>query len=51
MKKSLFDTLEKTIQGKILKNNEYLGFYSVDASSYQIIPKSSGNSKKRGRCN
>lgn len=39
MKKSLLDTLQQTVQGTILKNKEYLRFYSVDASSYQIIPK------------
>ena len=39
MKNLLLDTLQQTIQGKILENIEYLKFYSVDASSYQIIPK------------
>ena len=39
MKESLLDTLQQTIQGTILKKNEYRRFYSVDASSYQIIPK------------
>ena len=39
MKKSLLDTLQQTIQGTILKNIEYRRLYSVDASSYQIVPK------------
>ena len=39
MKKSLSHTLQQTIQGEILENIEHLNFYSVDASSYQIIPK------------
>ncbi len=39
MKKSLSETLQQTIKGTILENKEYLRFYSVDASSYKIIPK------------
>ena len=39
MKNLLLDTLQQTIQGKILENIECLKFYSVDASSYQIVPK------------
>jgi len=39
MKKSILKTLESTIQGQILSQKEFRNFYSVDASSYQIIPK------------
>ncbi len=39
MKKSILKTLESTIQGKVLSQKEFRRFYSVDASSYQIIPK------------
>ena len=39
MKKSILKTLESNIQGNILYKKEFREFYSVDASSYQIIPK------------
>ena len=39
MKKSILKILESTIQGKVLSQKEFKRFYSVDASSYQIIPK------------
>ncbi|MCH7876885.1 MAG: FAD-binding oxidoreductase [Thaumarchaeota archaeon] len=39
MKKSILKTLQSTIQGDILSQKEFRKFYSVDASSYQIIPK------------
>jgi FAD/FMN-containing dehydrogenase len=39
MKKSILKTLESIIQGKVLSQKEFKRFYSVDASSYQIIPK------------
>jgi len=39
MKKSLVKTLEMKIQGNVFSTKEYRDFYSVDASSYKIIPK------------
>ena len=39
MKKSILKTLQSTIQGDVLYKKEFREFYSVDASSYQIIPK------------
>jgi len=39
MKKSILKILESTIQGEVLSQKEFRRFYSVDASSYQIIPK------------
>ena len=39
MKKSILKTLQIAIQGDIFSQNEFRRFYSVDASSYQIIPK------------
>jgi FAD/FMN-containing dehydrogenase len=39
MKKSILKTLESEIQGDVISSKEYRGFYSVDASSYKIIPK------------
>lgn len=39
MKKSILKTLQSTIQGEVFSEKEFLDFYSVDASSYQIIPK------------
>ncbi|MDH3204724.1 MAG: FAD-binding oxidoreductase [Nitrosopumilus sp.] len=39
MKKSILKTLQSIIQGEIFTGKEFLEFYSVDASSYQIIPK------------
>ena len=39
MKKSILKTLESNIQGEVLYKQEFRKFYSVDASSYQIIPK------------
>jgi hypothetical protein len=39
MKKSILKILESTIQGKVLSQKVFREFYSVDASSYQIIPK------------
>jgi FAD/FMN-containing dehydrogenase len=39
MKKSIIKTLQSTIQGEVLSQKEFRKFYSVDASSYQIIPK------------
>ena len=39
MKKSILKTLHSTIQGDIFSQKEFKKFYSVDASSYQIIPK------------
>ena len=38
MKKSILKILESTIQ-EVLSQKEFREFYSVDASSYQIIPK------------
>ena len=39
MKKSILKTLQSTIQGDVFSQKEFREFYSVDASSYQIIPK------------
>ncbi|MGI9568025.1 MAG: FAD-binding oxidoreductase [Nitrosopumilus sp.] len=39
MKKSILNALRSSIQGEILAGKEFREFYSVDASSYQIIPK------------
>jgi len=39
MKKSILKTLHSTIQGEVFFQKELRKFYSVDASSYQIIPK------------
>ena len=39
MEKSLVETLESKIQGNVFSTKEFLDFYSVDASSYKIIPK------------
>jgi len=39
MKKSILKTLQSTIQGDVYHQKEFREFYSVDASSYQIIPK------------
>jgi len=39
MKKSILKTLHSAIQGEIFFQKELREFYSVDASSYQIIPK------------
>lgn len=39
MKKSILKTLQLTIQGDVFSQKEFREFYSVDASSYQIIPK------------
>jgi len=39
MKKLTLKTLESTIQGDVFSKKEFRKFYSVDASSYQIIPK------------
>ena len=39
MKKSILKTLESEIQGEIHSSKEFREFYSVDASSYKIIPK------------
>jgi len=39
MKESIHKKLERVVQGKILSSNEFREFYSVDASSYKIMPK------------
>ena len=39
MKKSILKTLESKIQGQVLSGKEFREYYSVDASSYKIIPK------------
>ncbi len=39
MKKSILKTLQSAIQGDVYHQKEFREFYSVDASSYQIIPK------------
>lgn len=39
MKQSIITLLQSSIQGKVITQKEYRDFYSVDASSYQIIPK------------
>ena len=38
MKKSILKELQSRIQGEVLFQEEFRKFYSVDASSYQIIP-------------
>ena len=39
MKKSILKALQTTIQGSVFAQKEFRKFYSVDSSSYQIIPK------------
>ncbi len=39
MKKSILTTLQASIQGEVLSNKEMTRYYSVDASSYQIVPE------------
>ena len=39
MKKLILKTLQSTIQGDVFSQKEFREFYSVDASSYQMIPK------------
>ena len=39
MKKSIHRKLLKTIQGEVFSNKAFREFYSVDSSSYKIIPK------------
>ena len=39
MKKSILKALQTTIQGSVFSQKEFRKFYSVDSSSYQIIPK------------
>ena len=39
MKKSILKSLQTTIQGEVFSDKEFREFYSVDASSYKIIPK------------
>ena len=39
MKKLTLKTLQSAIQGDVFSQKEFRNFYSVDASSYQIIPK------------
>ena len=39
MKQSIIAALQSSFQGEVLTQKEYRKFYSVDASSYQIIPK------------
>jgi len=39
MEKSILKQLESKIQGDVLSSREFREFYSVDASSYKIIPK------------
>ena len=39
MKKTILKSLQTTIQGKVFSDKEFREFYSVDASSYKIIPK------------
>jgi len=39
MEKSILKKLESKIQGEIFSSKEFREFYSVDASSYKIIPK------------
>jgi len=50
MKKSILKTLQSSIQGDVFSQKEFREFYSVDASSYQIIPKVVVVPKKRKRC-
>lgn len=39
MKKSIIKSLESSIMGDVFSQKEFKNFYSVDSSSYQIIPK------------
>ncbi|WP_299292257.1 FAD-binding oxidoreductase [Nitrosopumilus sp.] len=39
MRRNLIQVLESKIEGEILSDKELRDYYSVDASSYQIIPK------------
>ena len=39
MKKLILKTLQSSIQGEIFSQREILKYYSVDASSYQIMPE------------
>ncbi|MFQ5781477.1 MAG: FAD-binding oxidoreductase [Nitrosopumilus sp.] len=39
MKKSILKALQSAIEGEVYTKKEFKNFYSVDASSYQIIPK------------
>ncbi len=39
MKKSIIQTLQAIIQGKVLYQENFKKYYSADSSSYQIIPK------------
>ena len=39
MKKLILKTLQSTVQGDVFSQKEFRKFYSVDASSYQIIPE------------
>ena len=39
MKKSILKELELNVKGDILTKEYHKNFYSVDSSSYQIIPK------------
>ncbi|NND87570.1 MAG: FAD-binding oxidoreductase [Nitrosopumilus sp.] len=39
MEKTVLKTLQSTIKGEVLHDDEFRKWYSVDASSYQIIPK------------
>ena len=39
MKKTIFSTLETKIDGEVHYSKHFKEFYSLDASSYQIIPK------------
>ncbi|MDH3312419.1 MAG: FAD-binding oxidoreductase [Nitrosopumilus sp.] len=39
MKKSIIKSLESSIEGDVFTQKEFKNFYSVDSSSYQIIPK------------
>lgn len=39
MKKLILKSLKNTIQGDVFSNKEFIEYYSVDASSYKIIPK------------
>jgi len=39
MKKLILKTLQSAVQGDVFSQKEFRKFYSVDASSYQIIPE------------
>ncbi len=39
MKKLILKSLKTTIQGEVFSSKEFTEYYSVDASSYKIIPK------------